>query len=127
MSAHEIRLSRWLAAHHGVVTRTWLVANGYSPGRIRFMLESGRLVEVHRGVYRARSAAPTNQQRMVGLVMMSGGVISHGSAGPAVGLSEAGLDPTDSHHHSRWPAPPPRQHCRAYFQPTARRGRRSSG
>ena len=50
------------------------------------MLESGRLVEVHRGVYRARSAAPTNQQRMVGLVMMSGGVISHGSAGQLWGF-----------------------------------------
>jgi very-short-patch-repair endonuclease len=86
MSQHEVRLSTWLAAHHGVVSRTWLVASGYSPGRIRSLLESGRLVEVHRGVYQALSAARTHQQSMVGLVMMSGGVISHGSAGQLWGF-----------------------------------------
>jgi very-short-patch-repair endonuclease len=79
-------LAAWLAAHHGVVTRRWLRDHTFTDGQVRGLRESGRLVEVHRGVYVATSVPRTELQRMVALVAYSDGTISHASAGQLLGF-----------------------------------------
>jgi len=43
----------WALVHvqHGVITRAQLLDIGYSEAAIRHRLETGRLFEIHRGVY----------------------------------------------------------------------------
>ena len=90
---NEDVLAAWLAAHHGVVTRQWLREHLFTDGHVRGLRESGRLVEVHRGVYVATSARRTQLQRMVALVTCSDGAISHASAGRLWGFRKL------SRHH----------------------------
>lgn len=83
---NEDVLATCLASHHGVVTRQWLREHLFTDGHVRGLRESGRLVEVHRGVYVATSSGRTQLQRMVALVAYSNGAISHASAGQLWGF-----------------------------------------
>ncbi len=83
-------LADQLAAHHGVVSREWLMNHGFSAARIRTMLEHGVLIEVHRAVYRASCTPITELQQIVGLALRYDAVASHATAGRMAGLRKLG-------------------------------------
>ena len=89
-------LATWLAAHHGVVSRRWLIAGGYSPGQIRGMLQAGLLVSVQQGVYVAACSPRSLQQRLVALSLKYHAVASHLTAGQEWGFRRLGR-PTAPH------------------------------
>jgi Transcriptional regulator, AbiEi antitoxin len=84
--SNEDVLAAWLAAHHGVLTRRWLTEHKFTDGQLRGLRESGRLIEVHRGVYVSAATAKTELQRMVALIAYSDGAISHAAAGQLLGF-----------------------------------------
>jgi very-short-patch-repair endonuclease len=83
MSLHtrELLLSAWLASHQGVVARTKLEEFGFKDGSIRTLLDAGRIVAFHPGVYLSTSVPRTELQRVAALGVAADGVISHTSAG----------------------------------------------
>jgi predicted transcriptional regulator of viral defense system len=73
-------------ANHGLVTRTEVLQD-HSQRELDWMLRRGRLISVHRGVYRAAGAPITWLQRCVAaLLAVSDGVLSHLSAARLHGL-----------------------------------------
>jgi very-short-patch-repair endonuclease len=82
----EVALSAWLATHHGVITRANLSEIGVSEPAVRTMLDTGRLIRVHPGVYMAASSVRTELQRAALLGAATGGVISHSTAGQLWGF-----------------------------------------
>lgn len=74
-------LANWLADHHGVVSRAWLTEAGYTPGRIRSLLETGMLVAMQRGVYIAACSPRSERQRLATMCVAYDAVASHTSAG----------------------------------------------
>ena len=79
-----------LAAQHGVVSRAWLRHRGFSDARMRTMLETGLLIEVHRAVYRAACAPITEPQQIVGLALRYDAAASRATAGRMWGLRKLG-------------------------------------
>jgi hypothetical protein len=90
----EQELATHLAMQHGIVSRTWTLGNGLTAGRVRTLLGNGTLIEVYRGVYRSCSAPETEEQRIVGLGLRYGAVVSHTTAGRIWGLRKMGADHT---------------------------------
>ena len=74
--ARRVALHRWLASHHGVISRRALTEIGYSPGAIDHLVEIGALRIVVRGVYHSPTHAFGRSQRMVAacLVAPKGGI-----------------------------------------------------
>lgn len=92
------RLVDWLSGHHGVVSREWLEDSRCTPAQIRGLLSSGQLLRAYRGVYVAAATPATLEQRLVGLVLVSGGVVSHATAGQLWGFRK--LNRFQDHHLS---------------------------
>jgi hypothetical protein len=77
----EERVAALAAAQHGVVTRGQLLWAGMSPGDVRRWVETGRLVVLHRGVYRIGPVEVPGAWEMAA-VLASGpwALVSHRSA-----------------------------------------------
>jgi hypothetical protein len=88
----EEALATHLGAQHGIVSRTWMLENRFTAGRVRTLVGNGTLIEVYRGVYRSCSAPETEEQRIVGLGLRYGAVVSHTTAGRIWGLRKLGAD-----------------------------------
>ena len=75
-------ISRLAANQHGVVARSQLLAAGVTAQQIRVRLRSGRLHEVHRGVYLVGHAVPPPLAVEQAALLASGdqSVLSHRSA-----------------------------------------------
>ncbi len=96
MTQLEARLSELLATHHGVATLSELRRNGVSDDRIRHMVAIGRLRSVSRGVFVATDAPPSAVQKAALACAITGGVISHETAGRMWGFR--GLPQADRPH-----------------------------
>ena len=73
-------LARYLADHHGVLTRSQAVELGVSPNRIRGLVRRGEWIRVHAGVYRVASAADTWWARCRAGALSVRGLVSHQAA-----------------------------------------------
>jgi len=78
---------------HGVVGRRQLLGLGCSVDEIRGMLESRRLVAIHRGVYAAGHRALNARATWMAAVLAcgSGALLSHRSGGALIGLRRSSL------------------------------------
>lgn len=73
-------LNRYLADHHGVLTRSQAAGFGLTPQQIRHRVRSGAWVRVHSGVYRIASAPDTWQARARAGALSGRGLASHPAA-----------------------------------------------
>jgi hypothetical protein len=75
-------------AQHGVITRAQLLELGYSADAIRHRLETGRLHEVHRGVYAVGRAQLSQLGRWMAAVLAGGegALLSHHSQAEHLGF-----------------------------------------
>lgn len=82
MPSPSARLGRRIAARHGTVTKSELIADGFTENTIRRQLTAGTLVRMHSGVYRigttpdsfeARCAAASLADRSVAVAAISAG------------------------------------------------------
>ncbi|MBO0768206.1 MAG: type IV toxin-antitoxin system AbiEi family antitoxin domain-containing protein [Solirubrobacterales bacterium] len=85
------RVSQVATAQHGAISRGQLLAAGLTPKMVKHALASGRLLNLHRGVYAAGHLAETPLQREAAALLASGGVLSGLSV-----LSAAKAVPPDS-------------------------------
>jgi very-short-patch-repair endonuclease len=63
MATKSQTLATKIAARHGIVTRDELLADGHSRSSIRWQLDNGALVHVHRGVFRLTTSPDTFEAR----------------------------------------------------------------
>lgn len=96
----EDRISELAAAQHGVITRRQLLEKGVSTGKLRGLLESGRLRPVHRGVYFVGPVAGSRAREMAAaLAVGPSAAVSHTSAAALLGIvCGSGRDPAARHH-----------------------------
>jgi very-short-patch-repair endonuclease len=81
------RLDRWMAMHHGVVSRQALLRMGFSPESIKRLVRSERWVRELPGVYRSPQHPPTRQQKLAVICLWSPrAVIGFTTAGQELGL-----------------------------------------
>ena len=74
-------ISRLAGGQHGAVARWQLLGAGVTPEQIRTRLASGRLTELHRGVYLAGTLAPPHAHEMAALLAFrQTATLSHRSA-----------------------------------------------
>lgn len=79
--------TRWLAAHHGVITTTTLREHGVGPGTYRRLVAAGSLKLVAKGVLVVASAPVTAEQRMAAMCAAHpSGFITGPTAGMLAGL-----------------------------------------
>jgi very-short-patch-repair endonuclease len=89
--AVEERIERLAASRFGVVSRAQLMSLGLGAEAIRHRLRSGRLRQVHRGVYAVGPAPLTREGRWTAAVLACGdeAVLSHLSAAALWGIRPA--------------------------------------
>ncbi|MDZ7679277.1 MAG: type IV toxin-antitoxin system AbiEi family antitoxin domain-containing protein [Acidimicrobiales bacterium] len=81
------RLDRWLATHHGVVSRSTLVDLGFTTGAIRHLIATEGWETVYRGVYRSPAHPVTRVQALSAICQYSEvAVIGLTTAGQELGL-----------------------------------------
>lgn len=82
------RLDRLAARQHGVATGSQLASLGYGPEAVAWLLHSGRVAPVRRGVYRLCGASVTWRTPLVAAALAAGAgaVVSHRSAAVMWGL-----------------------------------------
>jgi len=68
----EQRIARLASKSHGVATRVALLDAGVTPDEIKHRLNTGALIPVHRGVYRAGHQAPSIEARYLAAVLACG-------------------------------------------------------
>ncbi len=73
-------LNRYLAAHHGVLTRSKALSAGMTEDQIRRVVRSGEWVRVHAGVYRVASAPESWRSRARSAALSGRGLTSHSAA-----------------------------------------------
>ncbi len=80
-------------AQHGVVSRRQLIAIGFTADEIRGMLDSRRLLTIHRGVYAAGHRRLTQRARWMAAVLAcgAGALLSHRCAGALRNLRRASI------------------------------------
>lgn len=90
-------MSRWAAAHHGLITRRQAREFGISRSAWYRAIESGQIVPVHPGVARLHGTAETRGQRIAAAVLASGNesLASHRSAAHLLGLERSRNDPIE--------------------------------
>ncbi len=90
-------LDRWLAAHHGVISRAEAARLGTSTAAWYRAIEGGRLELVHPGVARAYGSPNTAELRIRAAVLAVGnaGIASHRSAAHLWGIERPDADPVD--------------------------------
>ena len=92
-------LAELAARQHGVVANWQMLELGYGPGAIKYQTASGRLHQLHRGVYAVGHAALSLRAHLIAAVFSAGpwAVLSHRSAAMLWGLltdSRAVIDVT---------------------------------
>jgi predicted transcriptional regulator of viral defense system len=90
-------VARIAARQHRVVTRRQLLDAGLGSGKIRHRLETGRLFQLHPGVYAVGTADPGHLGHLLSAVFASGqrAVLSHRSAAVLWRLLEAKPGPIE--------------------------------
>jgi hypothetical protein len=90
-------LARIARRQHGVVTRAQLLDAGVSSDEIRWRLQTGGLIRVHRGVYRVGHRAPSIEARYHAAVLAcgEGAVLSGEAAGYLWGLLKGTAPPPE--------------------------------
>lgn len=68
---------RYMAANHGVVTRTKALKLGMSKSAIARRVHAGRWVVIRRGVYQLAGAPQTWQSRALATALAYSGLVSH--------------------------------------------------
>ncbi len=88
MSTYADRIAGIAARQHGRITHAQLLAAGLDRDRIKRWSRGGRLRRVHRGVYAVGHTAPSAYADLLAAVLAcgAGAVVSHRSAGHALGL-----------------------------------------
>ena len=81
------RLHRWLATHHGVISRSTLRDLGFSPGAVRHLVADLGWETIHRGVYRSPTHPVTRIQTLAAICQYCDvAVIASTTAGQELGL-----------------------------------------
>ncbi|MDQ1521885.1 MAG: hypothetical protein QOI55_2958 [Actinomycetota bacterium] len=82
MNGHEARALQLAGDQYGVITRAQARQRGMTDDEIDYRLTSGRLLSVHRGVYRIAGAPQTARQRAMAacLWLGDGSAVSHVTA-----------------------------------------------
>jgi very-short-patch-repair endonuclease len=90
-------VSKWAAAHHGLITRSQASELGVSRAAWYRAIASGRIVAVHPGVARLHGTAETMEQRIAAVVLAAGrgALASHRSAAYLLGLERDRHDPIE--------------------------------
>lgn len=117
--ASELRVARLATAQHGVVTRTQLLAAGVSSDGIKHRISTGRLHQMHRGVYAVAYLPRGNPfAAAIAAVLACGpeAVVSHRSAAALWEIGPPPEGPVEvsapgKHHH------PAIRHHRARIDP----------
>lgn len=91
----ERTISRLGAPQHGIVTHTQLSAAGFTRHEVQYLLDSGRVEPVHRGVYRTSGSPRTWDQLMLAGTMYAKGQASHRSCAHLWGVDLAGTPPIE--------------------------------
>lgn len=87
-AAVEKAIASAAGRQHGVVTRGQLLACGLSKHHVQHRLDTGQLVRLHRGVYRAGPVEAARFREMAALLACGeGSVLSHDTAARLFGLS----------------------------------------
>lgn len=99
------------ARQHGVVARWQLIPLGISAAQIKLRLASGRLWEIHRGVYLVGTVAPTLAHEQAALLAYRNeGVLSHPTATALWGITwRPGEHPPSPAPRPVWLTLPPRR------------------
>jgi very-short-patch-repair endonuclease len=80
MATISPHLAALIARRHGIVTRDELIADGFTHHTVRWQLDSGVLLPVHRGVYRVATSADTFESRCVAASLADPSAIVTGPA-----------------------------------------------
>jgi len=83
------------ARNHGLVTRAQAADLQISTAALDKRVRDGRLLVVHRGVYRAAGAPVTWSSRLLAACLATGGVASHRSAATLLGVRDARRGPPE--------------------------------
>jgi hypothetical protein len=86
MGSIDRRMAALAARQHGLLTAPQLVALGITGDQLQWRLDQGRLVAVHRGVYRMPGIPTFFEQEVLAACLASGGYASHRSAARLFGL-----------------------------------------
>jgi very-short-patch-repair endonuclease len=85
----ERRLARRAKSQSGLITRTQLLAVGFTDHQIYGLVGSARLVALHRGVFLVGGAPLTDAVRLHAATLATKGVASHRSAAHLLGLIDS--------------------------------------
>lgn len=85
-----VEVDRWMASHHGMITRTKALALGMTGRQIDHRLSRGHWIRLHAGVYRHPVVVPTWEGDLLAACLTTGGVASHQSAAVLWGLGIVG-------------------------------------
>jgi hypothetical protein len=93
----EELVARIATRQHGVVTRAQLLVAGVSSDEVKWRLQEGSLIRVHRGVYRVGHKAPSIEARYHAAVLAcgEGAVLSGEAAGYLWGLLKGTAAPAE--------------------------------
>ncbi|MFP3906755.1 MAG: type IV toxin-antitoxin system AbiEi family antitoxin domain-containing protein [Acidimicrobiales bacterium] len=124
------RLDTWLSSHHGVVDAKTMRAMGHTSAQIRWLVRSGAMITMARGLYRSAAHAESELQLMVGACLIQPkAAVALISAGRLLGFREM-TDP-GVHilvpHGARLDLPGARVHRCRQIDPVDITGRRSDG
>jgi len=91
----ERTIGRLGAPQHGIVSHTQLVGAGFTRHEIQYLLDSGRVEPVHRGVYRTAGSPRTWDQLMLAGAIYASGQASHRSCAHLWGVDLPGTPPIE--------------------------------
>lgn len=80
MATKSEALAAKIATRHGIVTRDQLLADGHSRSSIRWQLDHGALVQVHKGVFRLTTSPDTFEARCAAVCLADPAAIITGVA-----------------------------------------------
>jgi len=93
MSSSHVKLARWSAGHHGVLTTDRLRATGLTTERVRQLCTNGTLRRVRRGVFVVAAAPASDRQRIAIACVATGGTASSTTAGRYWAFRRVPIDP----------------------------------
>jgi hypothetical protein len=90
-------LDRIASVSHGVVTRAQVLSAGVTDDEIRWRLQRGGLIRVHRGVYRVGHRAPSTEATYLAAVLAAGegALLSGRAAAHLLGLTKGSAPPPE--------------------------------
>lgn len=77
MDGVDRRIAGIAEGQHSLAARRQLLAAGITGDQLDYRIEHGRLIVVHRGVYRLAGVEPSYRQKVMAACLATGGVASH--------------------------------------------------